>query len=291
MKLPWWKSCLLSAYYHASLPGRAIVNRLAATRGQAPVMVLFYHRVADTEPSPWTCPNRVFARQMLWLKSHFEMVSLAEAQERIRSGLNRRPCVSVTFDDGYADNCQQALPLLVRERIPCTYFVSTRYVFDNMPFPHDVARGQRHAPNTPAQIKELAAAGIEIGAHTRTHANLGTITDHDRLFDEVVAAGEELQALLGRPVRYFAFPFGQYNDLNPAAFQLAYEAGYDGVCSAYGAYNFPRDDAFHLQRIHGDADMLRLKNWMTCDPRKRRVPRYEYEKPATPTASRVAAAR
>ena len=67
------------------------------------------------------------------------MVSLAEAQRRLASGRNDRPCVSITFDDGYADNCDQALPLLIRERIPCTYFVTTRNVIDGKPFPHDVA--------------------------------------------------------------------------------------------------------------------------------------------------------
>ncbi len=65
----------------------------------------------------------------------------------------------------------------------------------------------------------------------------------------MVAAGEELQAALGRPVRYFAFPFGLHANLNAAAFALARGAGYEAVCSGYGGFNFPGDDAFHLQRI------------------------------------------
>jgi hypothetical protein len=60
---------------------------------------------------------------------------------------------------------------------------------------------------------------------------------------------------------------------------MAYDAGYEAVCSAYGGFNFPGDDAFHLQRIHGDADMIRLKNWTTVDPRKKRTRRYTYESP------------
>jgi hypothetical protein len=56
---------------------------------------------------------------------------------------------------------------------------------------------------------------------------------------------------------------------------MARDAGYRGVCSAYGGYNFPGDDAFHLQRIHGDAEMIRLKNWITMDPRKLTVPRFD----------------
>ena len=43
------------------------------------------------------------------------------------------------------------------------------------------------------------------------------------------------------------------------AFRVAYEAGYDGVCSAYGGYNFPGDDPFHLRRIHADPEFIRLQ--------------------------------
>ena len=100
------------------------------------------------------------------------------------------------------------------------------------------------------------------------------------LLDEVVAAGEELQAALGKPVRHFAFPYGQYANLNRQVFHLAYENGYDGVCSAYGGFNFPGDDAFHLQRIPADYSMLRLKNWTTLDPRKLHTRRFEYETPS-----------
>jgi peptidoglycan/xylan/chitin deacetylase (PgdA/CDA1 family) len=167
---------------------------------------------------------------------------------------------------------------LIAERVPCTYFVTVKNVLDGIPFPHDVARGRRLAPNTLDELKSLAQAGIEIGCHTRTHADLGQVHDRGRLMDEVVTAGEELQAALGRPVRYFAFPYGQHANLNVDAFHLAYEAGYEAVCSAYGGLNFPGDDAFHLQRVPADLSMIRMKNWLSVDPRKRGLPRFEYER-------------
>ena len=93
----------------------------------------------------------------------------------------------------------------------------------------------------------------------------------------MVVAGEELRQAIGRPVRYFAFPFGLSGHLNRTVFKLAHEFGYDGVCSAYGGYNFPGDDPFHLQRICAD-EMLRVKNWVTVDPRKMRRPyRFDYQ--------------
>jgi peptidoglycan/xylan/chitin deacetylase (PgdA/CDA1 family) len=256
-----WKSLLLNLYYKGSYPLRVWSNAQLRAQGRSPVIVLFYHRVADDHANPWTACNAMF-----------------EAQRRVRAGRNERTCVSITFDDGYADNCDFALPLLIQERIPCTYFVSSSHILTGNPFPHDLAQGRPLQPNTPEQIRELARAGVEIGAHTRTHADLGRISDPDRLYDELVVARHELQALTGTSVRYFAFPYGQHVNLSSAAFRLARSAGYEGVCSAYGGFNFPGDDPFHLQRIHVDDDMIRLKNWATLDPCKlRSVERYQYE--------------
>jgi len=161
-----------------------------------------------------------------------------------------------------------ALPLLIEQQIPCTYFVASQFVIDQTPFPHDVARGEPLAPNTPKQLRELAQAGIEIGAHTRHHLSLGSITDARVLEDEIAGSRNDLEAILGQQVRYFAFPFGMPANMSQQAFQVAYDAGFEAVCSAYGAYNWPGDDSYHLRRIHGDPDLLRLKNWTTVDPNK-----------------------
>jgi hypothetical protein len=64
--------------------------------------------------------------------------------------------------------------------------------------------------------------------------------------------------------------------MSPAAFQLAREHGYEAVCSAFGDYNHPGGDAFHVRRIHPD-NLTVLRNWATFDPRKLCFPvPYEY---------------
>lgn len=271
------KSILLHAYYHGSRPYRCWQRARAISEHRCPVAVLFYHRIADYGLNEWTTSNRTFIRQIDWLRANFDLVSLEEAQHRIRTADNTRPCASITFDDGYRDNCSQAMPYLIKNQIPCTYFVTLGNLISGEPFPHDVARGDSFAPNNLDQLKAMAAAGIEIGGHTRSHCNLGSVTDQELLRDEVMTAGEELQRMVGKPVRYFAFPFGQYENLNPRAFHMAYDAGYEAVCSAYGGYNFPGDDAFHLQRIHADNDMIRVKNRASVDPRKVNLRRFEYQ--------------
>ena len=144
------------------------------------------------------------------------------------------------------------MPLLLKHEIPFTYFVSTNHVLGGQPFPHDVEAGQPLAPNTPDQLRAMASVGVEIGAHTRTHVDLGGSVTPAQLNDEIVGCKHELEDMLGREVRYFAFPYGLHENLSTEAFRVARGAGYRGVCSAYGGYNFPGDDPFHLRRIHAD---------------------------------------
>jgi peptidoglycan/xylan/chitin deacetylase (PgdA/CDA1 family) len=270
------KRLLLNCYYYATYPARTWNVRREAARGLLPAIVLYYHRIADDGATPWTMSHAMFARQIGWLKKRFPLVSLEEAQRRIREGCNRRTCVSITFDDGYADNCHEAIPRLVRERIPCTYFVTAENVLEEKPFSHDLALGRRLEPNTVEQVRAMAAAGVEIGSHAFHHTDLGAIADARVLRKEVVASKDALEKALSRKIRYFAFPFGQRVHLNPMVFPLAKAVGYGGVCSAYGGYNFPGDDPFHLQRIPADEWMIHLKNWATLDPRKRNIPRFLY---------------
>lgn len=273
-----WKQLLLGAYYHGTRPYRAIANRRLFAAGAAPVISLYYHRVADDAANPWTTSNAEFRRHIQWLAKRFEFISLAEAQDRIRSRRCDTPAVTITFDDGYADNSTEALPFLIEHEIPFTYFVTTDAVLLGKPFEHDVAMGNDLKPNTLSEIVKLAEAGVEIGAHTRTHANLGAIEEESQLLDEVIRASEELQAAMPTPIRYFAFPFGMYPNLNARVFDMAHSAGFEGVCSAYGGYNFPGDDAFHIQRIGADGPLVRIKNAVTLDPlRYMNTPRYNYE--------------
>jgi peptidoglycan/xylan/chitin deacetylase (PgdA/CDA1 family) len=109
---------------------------------------------------------------------------------------------------------------------------------------------------------------VEIGSHTRTHADLGDLTSETVLQQEIVGAKHDLEDMIGREVQYFAFPYGLPDDMSQEAFRVAYHAGYVGVCSAYGAYNFPGKDPFHIRRIHADPEFARFVNWMTLDRRK-----------------------
>ena len=273
------KKLLLRTYRAATQPYRWFQRELARRAGRIPVSLLYYHRVAD-DPNPWTISRRGFEQQIDWLQARFDLITLVEAQQRIRGGVNRRPSVCITFDDGYAENCTYAIPLLLERRIPFAYFVVWTNLRDQQPFPHDIARGRPLALNSIDSIRALAEMEVEIGSHTLTHANLG-IADEATLRREIVDSKLELEAALERPIRYFAFPFGLRAHLQPLAFEIGRQAGYWGMCSAYGGYNDVPGDCFHLQRFHGDPELDYLKCWLDFDPRARRIGRYPYVSPVT----------
>lgn len=267
------RQSLLGLYQAATSALRMRALRRMVEEGRAPVCVLFYHRVADTHPNDWTMPVRVFRRQIDWLARRFDVVSLQEAQGLLHSGRSRRPAVAITFDDGYGENCEHAVPYLLRRNLPFTYFVTTRVVRDQSAFPHDLAAGVALRPNTVSELRTMADAGVEIGAHTRTHPNLGASIDPAWLEDEVAGSVEDVAAWTGRRTRAFAIPYGQTFNFTPQALAAARRAGVEVVCSAYGGYNLPdrvsrEFGPFHLRRIHADVEWVRFQNWMTIDPRK-----------------------
>ena len=71
--MPLWKQLLLSLYYHATCPVRAWNHRRWASQDRLPVIVLFWHRIADDRANPWTISNAMFVRQIRWLQERFRV--------------------------------------------------------------------------------------------------------------------------------------------------------------------------------------------------------------------------
>lgn len=268
MMIPWWKRCLLPIYYYGTQPLRTGYGRMSSYWGRCPIVVVIFHRVADDQATPWTCPTKLFQQQVYWLRKRFELVSLSEVQHRLGEKKSYRPAAHITFDDGYADNARFALPWLLEQEIPCTYFVTVEQVQTGKPFPHDLALGCSFPPHRREELRQLAEAGLEIGCHSYTHLKLNSCTEPEVLEKEILQSRQELAEIVGRPIRYFAFPFGHPQNMSREAFQWVRRAGYEAACSAYGTYNLPGRDPFHIRRIPSDGWLLRLKNHVLFNPRK-----------------------
>jgi peptidoglycan/xylan/chitin deacetylase (PgdA/CDA1 family) len=114
----------LLARLAGAAPVRSTLNALGAWRG---VLVLAYHRVGHYEDLPfdrgtWSATPEEFERQVAFLARHFELVRGADLPRALAS---RAAAVLITFDDGYRDNYEHALPALRAHGAPAVFFVST----------------------------------------------------------------------------------------------------------------------------------------------------------------------
>ena len=216
------------------------------------IPVLLYHSIAD-EPPAWIRPLAVapaaFRRHLAVLgESGAAALTVSQLVDAIAAdALPERPAL-VTFDDGLADVSDTALPLLAEARVPATLYVTSRFLEDA---PGGVSPGRPEGVWLAAdELLRLAAAGIEIGAHTRTHPQLDTLAPA-RARDEVQGSKDDLEGLLGRPVRSFAYPHG-YSSRSVR--RLVREAGYDSACAVGNAFATSGESRFALSRLTVRAD-------------------------------------
>lgn len=179
------------------------------------VPILTYHRVHDyaTEPvrslPDETVQPAAFAAEMAALAAHgYHTIHQAQLFAALFRGapLPRRP-VLVTVDDGYLDAVRAILPVLRRHRMVATFYVIS---------------GRLHEPGFlgPAQVRELDHAGMDIGAHTRTHPDLTTLSA-PALRAQVAGSRRDLERVVGHPVDFFAYPAGAFDAAVVAAVRRA----------------------------------------------------------------------
>jgi peptidoglycan/xylan/chitin deacetylase (PgdA/CDA1 family) len=188
-------------------------------------LILMYHGVADVPDDPhklFVSPAR-FAQQMAWIdRRGLQGVSVGTLLEAMRAGRHRR-MIGITFDDGYASVLETALPTLKKHGFSATAFI----IADRLDRSSDWDEGPTWKLLSADGVRELAAAGIEIGSHTATHVRLAG-SQPGELAAEVAGSRVSLAAVLGRDVEGFAYPYGS---MDAAARQAVRDAGYAYACA------------------------------------------------------------
>ncbi|MEO3751656.1 polysaccharide deacetylase family protein [Streptomyces sp. B6B3] len=235
-----------------------------------------YHSVwpdARAQPDPYRVTVSVdrLRRQLRWLRRRgLRGVSAGELLRAARAG-RAAGLVGLTFDDGYRDFLDHALPLLREHGCTATVFVLPgRLGGDNA---WD-AEGPRKPLLTADGIRAVAAAGMEIGSHGLTHVSLPELVargDHAALRREVADSRALLRELTGREVTGFCYPYGA---VDPASVAAVRDAGYDYACAVDPG---PLADVHALPRVHvGEADTgprLRAKRLLHPLRRRKVTPR------------------
>lgn len=293
-----------------------IVNALLSLRSpggaRGRLSILIYHRVlpAPDPLLPGEPDAATFRWQMQLVARHFRPLSLASAVTDLRAGRLPARAICVTFDDGYADNAEIALPILTSLGIPATFFIATAFLDGGRMFNDTIIETVRRLPsghwdfsdlgfgchelgdassriNTYSsiirnakylpqperdqrvaqlagqagsplpeqlmmraeQVLILRQAGMDIGGHTHSHPILARLTETDAEC-EIRRGRDELEALLGEPVRLFAYPNGRPGqDYFEQHVAMVRKAGFDAaVSTAWGGARH-NTDRFQLPRF------------------------------------------
>lgn len=211
-------------------------------------VVVAFHRVTDAYQDSLTCSPSEFETYCSFFRRHFTVMPLSEIVSRIESGAEVSRSLAVTFDDGYRDNYELAAPILRRLGLPATFFVVSDFIDSDTVAPWDRELSPAPTWMTWTQVRRLRDDGFEIGAHTRTHVNLGEVTG--ALAEREIAGSRDvIAARLGAPVDLFAYPFGRTTNMTESNRELVRKAGFRCCASCFGGSNPRGSDAYRLQRV------------------------------------------
>ncbi len=211
---------------------------------QVKIPILMYHSVSDSGDFgalPPDCRPAGYRIGVKDFQGHLEILrdsgcspillkDLAAAREG-RGELPKRPVI-LTFDDGYADNRENALPILAAAGFRAAFFLSVSHL-------------GRPGMLTWEETALLRDAGMEIGSHGMSHEILSGKTEGE-LRRELAESRRLLGEKLGLEAEFFSLPRGY---LPPALPRLARLAGYYGLCTSRPGFNILQTDPFRLRRF------------------------------------------
>ncbi len=226
---------VISIGFYICTSARDAIRWLVGKKSPATCVVLHYHGVASEH-------RKLFARQMDALIQRTIPIA-ADNQQPLRSG---ERYAAVTFDDGFLTVAENALPELVRTRVPATIFVvadlpGTTPTWDMLG--RDYIAKERLIPME--QLKLLPSDLITIGSHTLSHPWLPAIpVEQARI--ELSESRDKLGNLLNRKIKLFSFPYGALSD---QLIDLCRDAGYERVFTILPTLAFTDPHEFVTGRV------------------------------------------
>jgi peptidoglycan/xylan/chitin deacetylase (PgdA/CDA1 family) len=223
--------CLISLAVYAASGLRTLSVRLTGKFPKGSCVIVYYHSVPESQ-------RTLFGKQLDQLRRHAKPMAVNEW-----SGLDSGGrYVAVTFDDGFENFYEHALPELVKREIPATMFVISDAI------------GKAFGPSdrlekvmSLEQLRNLPDL-VTIGSHTLSHPLLPSIAV-DEAAREIALSRDRLEQQLNRKILLFSFPFGAFNE---KLVEICREAGYQRVFSTLPSFAFIRPDEFVTGRVRVD---------------------------------------
>jgi peptidoglycan/xylan/chitin deacetylase (PgdA/CDA1 family) len=231
------------------LAGRVLVScglHRRLLKGGA-IVVAFHSVTREPSDGALRCHVRDFDRYCHFFARHLEVETFSRVVDRLQGREPLNGQLSITFDDGYADNAELALDVLERWKLPATFFVSTGFMETNEQTAWDAEAHVTSRWMSWEQVARLVARGHEIGSHTVSHANLGELASSD-IASELQRSIEHLFQRIGIVPAHFAVPYGRaFNSLEDAV-AIARRLGFRSVSLCRGGVADHANSATWIER-------------------------------------------
>jgi peptidoglycan/xylan/chitin deacetylase (PgdA/CDA1 family) len=209
--------------------------------------VLTYHSIDDSG-SPVSLSAAVFRTHLDWLtRGSVAVLPLAQLLEDKRG----RDAVALTFDDAFT-NIKEPVGELIARGLSATLFVVSKHAGHRNDWGGKRAPGIPHLPLLDwDELGTLAARGVSIGAHSRSHPMLSALTD-EAIEEEVGGGADDIEQRLGQRPTDFAYPYGDLDDRVTAAasrhFARACTTDLRTLSGGEAANLIPRLDMYYFRR-------------------------------------------
>ena len=201
-------------------------------------IVLAYHSISSKEGYPCSVSSKAFESHLVHIKKFYNVVPVGDIITRIKSGgIFEDVLIALTFDDGFKDNYDTALPLLAKYNIPATIFIST-----------DIIQKNYKSFLSWDNIKEMSKNNlISFGSHGCIHAALTSLEKNDIEY-ELIFSKDEIESKIDKKVDLFAYPYGM---VNSGIAEMVKESGYRAAFRV-DLDNKEYRDFFQINRVEID---------------------------------------
>ena len=222
--------------------------------------ILMYHRIGDAPGDKNTVSPGRFELQLQYLEDHgFCTLGLTEWYQMLEQGEKvPEKAVILTFDDGYLDNWELAMPLLLRYKMKATVFMVASLVGKTNEWEKNAFR--QGVPMMGAEhLREWCRAGLEVGSHGVNHRRLVGLS-REELQMELTESKKMLEEVTGASVDFFCYPHGDFDQ--PVA-EAIRQAGYLGSVAIYDGASWRKPiEWFALPRLRvTDGDEPGIFRW------------------------------
>lgn len=210
-------------------------------------LTLVYHSVSDIgkglDPLKLNISQELFRKQIAYL-----------------SKLSQANGIVVTFDDGFENFFHYAYPILLRYNINSVLFITTGFIDRRISFDRLFSGVVKSGALSWEQVNEISQSGIEIGSHAVTHVNLTGISE-DEAGKEIADSKSMIENVIGKSVKYFAYPYGSRAAFNERIKKIVKDRGYERAYTNIAGFNSGNTDLYELRRIriYNTDNMFRFK--------------------------------